>query len=183
MIHQSDGNSCVIDVSTWISRTMLDIGQVGFNYNYDFGALNEATNPLAVAYQDLFLETTYKRSSSVLIFQAVWGYLPFWMVRLVQRLLTMKLKRVHSYRKVAEKVAKDMIKLQTEQYLKEDEGGRDILSILARANLSGDPLVKISDHEVESQLKTLILAGHDTTASSICCLKNVGQKTLCIKIS
>lgn len=53
------------------------------------------------------------------------------MVKLVQRLPTKKLERVHSCRKVAEKVAKDMVKLQTEQYLKGDEGGKDILSILS----------------------------------------------------
>ncbi|GJJ15839.1 hypothetical protein Clacol_010117 [Clathrus columnatus] len=167
MISQStDGKACVIDVTTWVSRTMLNIiGQVGFNY--DFEALDDAKNPLAESYKDLFAETTYKRSNGMLIFEAFWGYLPFWMVKLIQKLPAGKLKRFHAYRKVARQVARDMIKVQTEHYLYGNEGGKDMLSILIRANLSGDPSVKISDNEIESQLTTLMLAGHDTTASSI----------------
>ncbi|GJJ15876.1 hypothetical protein Clacol_010154 [Clathrus columnatus] len=166
MIARSDGKSCVIDVPTWISRTTLAIiGQVGFNY--DFGTLDDIKNPLAEAYKDLFVNTTYKRSNGTLVFEALWGQLPFWMVKLMQRLPIGRLKRYQDYRRVASKVAKDMIKVQTELYRAGNERGRDMLSILIRANLSGDPSVKISDYEIESQLTTLMLAGHDTTGASI----------------
>lgn len=166
IIFESDGHTSTIDVAPWVSRTMLDIiGQVGFNY--DFGTLDEVANPLAAAYKDLFIETTYKRSNGMLLFEAFWGYLPFWMVKLLQKIPAGKMKRFHSYRQVARGVAQNMIRLQTEQYNNGNEGGKDMLSILIRANLSEDPSVKISNNEIESQLTTLMLAGHDTTASSV----------------
>lgn len=67
----------------------------------------------------------------MLLFEAMWGYLPFWMVKLIQKLPIGKLKRFHSYREVARQVAKDLIQTQTEQYVKGNDGGKDMLSILS----------------------------------------------------
>lgn len=77
------------------------------------------------------IETTYKRSNGMLLFEALWGYFPFWMVKLLQRIPAGKMKRFHSYREVARGVAREMIRVQTEQYNDGNEGGKDMLSILS----------------------------------------------------
>ncbi|KAI0263473.1 cytochrome P450 [Gloeopeniophorella convolvens] len=45
--------------------------------------------------------------------------------------------------------------------------GKDIMSVLLRANASEDPRSRLTDNEVIDQISTLLLAGHDTTASSL----------------
>ncbi|KAF8274825.1 cytochrome P450 [Lactarius quietus] len=45
--------------------------------------------------------------------------------------------------------------------------GRDIMSVLLRANNSEDLKSKLSDNEVIDQIGTLLLAGHDTSANTL----------------
>ncbi|KAE9410968.1 cytochrome P450 [Gymnopus androsaceus JB14] len=46
------------------------------------------------------------------------------------------------------------------------KGSKDVLSVLVRSNLAEDPKKALHEDEVLSQMATLILAGHETTASS-----------------
>ena len=119
-------------------------------------------------------DTFFKRSNAVIAFEALWGYLPLWMVTAIQLLPTKQLKRIRKYTTVAHRVAKNIVDTQTQLYSLGKEGGKDIMSILSkfykelvpscfnnsvwsallvRANLSENPETKLSEAEAISQLK------------------------------
>jgi cytochrome P450 len=52
---------------------------------------------------------------------------------------------------------------------KDSVKGKDLLSLLIRANMSHDlpPNEKLSDHDVMSQISTFVVAGHETTSTSL----------------
>ncbi|TFY76330.1 hypothetical protein EWM64_g7683 [Hericium alpestre] len=47
------------------------------------------------------------------------------------------------------------------------DDGKDIISVLLRANASENPKSKLSDSEVNDQISTLLLAGHETSSGAI----------------
>jgi len=51
--------------------------------------------------------------------------------------------------------------------LMEGKGNRDVLSLLINANMSEDPKTRLSEYEIISQMRTVLLAGHETTANSL----------------
>jgi cytochrome P450 len=52
---------------------------------------------------------------------------------------------------------------------KDSVKGKDFLSLLLRANMAHDlpPTEKLSDHDVMSQISTFVVAGHETTSTSL----------------
>ena len=77
-------------------------------------------------------DTFFKRSNAVIAFEALWGYLPLWMVTAIQLLPTKQLKRIRKYTTVAHRVAKNIVDTQTQLYSLGKEGGKDIMSILSK---------------------------------------------------
>ncbi|KAF8507406.1 cytochrome P450 [Gautieria morchelliformis] len=165
-VAQSGGLSTVIDIPSWLARTTLDaIGRAAFDH--DFAAIDEKEDELSVVYKNLFADSFFKRSDLAIAFEALWGYIPLWVVSAMQLLPTKQLRRLRRYTKVAHRVAKGIVQTQTESYSSGKEGGKDVMSILIRANLSEDPKSKLSETEVMAQLKTLMIAGQETTASTL----------------
>ncbi|KAI0253563.1 cytochrome P450 [Lactifluus subvellereus] len=66
------------------------------------------------------------------------------------------------YTKFIRKFSRGMIK---ESMIKDD--GKDIMSVLLRANASENPNGQLTEIEVIDQINTLLFAGHDTTANSL----------------
>ncbi|KAF8583570.1 cytochrome P450 [Ramaria rubella] len=167
VISQGNTGSTVLDVPSWLARTTLDaMGAAAFDY--EFGALDEADNELSNSFRNLFADSFYKRSDFTIIFEALWGYLPLGLVGVMQKLMpTKQLKRLRRYMKVARSVARNILDTQTQSHAAGKEGGKDVMSILIKANLSEDPKTKLSDDEIMAQLTTFILAGHETTASTM----------------
>jgi len=69
--------------------------------------------------------------------------------------------------KVARRVAKSIVKRQFRSNATGKDGSKDVMSILVRANLAEDPKNKLRENDILSQLTTLMLAGHETTASTV----------------
>ncbi|KAF8518880.1 cytochrome P450 [Gautieria morchelliformis] len=165
-VAQSGGLSTVIDTPSWLARTTLDaIGRAAFDH--DFGAIDEKEDELYVVYKNLFADSFFKRSDFAIAFEALWGYIPLCVVSAMRLLPTKQLRRLRTYTKVAHRVAKGIVQTQTESYSSGKECGKDVMSILIRANLSEDPKSKLSETEVMAQLKTVMIAGQETTASTL----------------
>ncbi|KAF8589221.1 cytochrome P450 [Ramaria rubella] len=167
LVSRGGGTSTVVDIPPWLARTTLDaIGAAAFDYQ--FGAIDEGSdNKLSNAYNNLFAETFLARTDTELIFQSIWGFMPQWLLALVFKAPIRPLKQWGEYMKVARDVAKQLVDRQVESHALGKEGSKDIMSILVRANLSEDPKSKLGEAEILSQLTTLFLAGHETTASTI----------------
>ncbi|KAF8576236.1 cytochrome P450 [Ramaria rubella] len=166
IVAQEDNISGVIDIPSWLARMTLDaMGSAAFDY--EFGALDEDDNELAKVYRNLLVDAFFKRSNVTLVFEALWGYLPWGIVMIIQMLPTKQLKRLRGYIKAAGRVAKNIVDIQTDRYDAGNEGGKDVMSILIRANLSEDPKTRLGVDELKAQLTTLMLAGHETTASTV----------------
>ncbi|KAF8586834.1 cytochrome P450 [Ramaria rubella] len=163
--HRGTG-STVLDIPSWLARTTLDaMGAAAFDY--DFGALDGVDSELSNVYKNLFADSFFHRSDFTIVFEALWGYLPPALVDLIQMIPTKQLQRLRKYMTVARQVAKNILEKQTQSHYVGKEGGKDVMSLLIRANLSENPKTRLGDKEIMAQLTTLMLAGHETTASSV----------------
>jgi cytochrome P450 len=115
------------------------------------------------------------------VFRALWRYIPEPILHFVRYLPSREYRRFRSYSDYVRIFAQDMIK---ESMIRGD--GKDMMSVLLRANLSEDPKSKMSEEEIVAQIScvsatryiclgfmctpehsTLLLAGHDTTANTL----------------
>ncbi|KAK7439362.1 hypothetical protein VKT23_017586 [Stygiomarasmius scandens] len=164
-------DSKVINISRWLPRVTLDvIGESAFDYK--FGALEEEDNKLASILRHLFDDSTAISKQSMFL-RAVRRMLPwdptfhnpFQPDKPV--ILTREDKRFNSWLEASKDAARDILKKKVESGNSGvEEGDKDILSVLVRSNQLSDPGKRLDDEEVLSQMATIILAGHETTAST-----------------
>ncbi|KAE8250685.1 hypothetical protein A4X13_0g4493 [Tilletia indica] len=176
--------SAVIDVLFWGSRAALDvIGDVGFKYNFD--ALNKGhADPVADA-----CNKTVAACMEVDLVQALTIILSenkgFKWLRKIPTKANRSLKhsrqvtQVEARRIVAKgkaEVQAEMAQMGTTDKSAFDEGSiaglgssKSIFNRMIRANMATDvkESERLSDHELEEQLITLILAGHETSATGL----------------
>ncbi|KAI0269015.1 cytochrome P450 [Russula aff. rugulosa BPL654] len=150
----------ILNLSEWLSRATLDIiGEAGFDF--DFGALDNSENPVTHMYETLFVDSLYHGPLDAL-FKSFWRYLPEPILDLLVYIPRREYRRFRNYLSSIREVSRGIVH---KSIVKGD--GRDIMSVLLRANNSEDPKTKLSDGEVVDQIGTLLLAGHDTSANSL----------------
>ncbi|KAG9003825.1 hypothetical protein FRB93_010841 [Tulasnella sp. JGI-2019a] len=157
-----------VDVLEGLSRATLDIiGFAGFSYN--FNALVEGeTNELARAFHDLLTPT-----NNFQIFPFLQSRFP------ILKLIPTERGRIEKKsREVLARVGHQLIQEKKAALLVEkDDGGalhsknvagRDLLSVLAKANMASDikDSEKMTDEEMMGQISTMLAAGHETTSST-----------------
>ncbi|KAH9980905.1 cytochrome P450 [Lactifluus volemus] len=153
-------NEPILNVSEWFERAALDIiGEAGFDF--DFGALDNSHNPVTRMYSSLFVDSLYHSPLDAL-FKSFWRYLPKPVLDLFVYLPRREYRRFRNYLGGIREVSRGIVR---RSMIKGD--GRDIMSVLLRANDSEDPQTRLSDSEVVDQIGTLLLAGHDTSATSL----------------
>ncbi|KAI0030594.1 cytochrome P450 [Vararia minispora EC-137] len=151
----------VFNVHRWLSRTTLDvIGETGFNF--DFGALNNHDNPLSKVYENLFIDSMLYPHRLDLVFRHLWRQLPAWLLWYLRYIPSREYTRFRQYQNFMRKFARELL-FKSEAV----SGSKDVMSILIRANGSESDVSKLREIEVLDQISTLVLAGHDTTASSL----------------
>ncbi|KAI0319080.1 cytochrome P450 [Amylostereum chailletii] len=134
----------VLNVHKWLSRTTLDvIGEAGFDF--DFGALDESENPLNKIYDNLFVDSTLYPRKSDIVFRAFWRYLPTTLVNFFRYLPSREYSRFRRFLDFIQDFAKTLVASSSAK-----GDGKDIMS-----------------REVIDQISTILLAGHDTTASTL----------------
>ncbi|KAF5367579.1 hypothetical protein D9758_003717 [Tetrapyrgos nigripes] len=168
------GSNKEINVMKWLPNLTLDvIGESAFDYN--FGALDEEDNALADTLRHLF-DDTFGVTKLSMIGRAIRHRMtydptfhnPFNPDKPI--IITKEDKRLNSWLEISKDTARDILKKKAGSDSsidsKVNEGGKDILSVLVRSNMMEDPNKRLDDEEVLSQMATIILAGHETTAST-----------------
>ncbi|KAF8259373.1 cytochrome P450 [Lactarius quietus] len=149
------------NITPWISRATLDIiGQAGFDFH--FGSLDGKETELSKMYGGLFIDSTLYPTPLNLIFKSTWRYVPELLLRYVRYLPTREYRRFRTYLDCARQFSRDIIRRNAEK-----PDGTDMMSMLLRMNESESPENRLKDEEVVDQLSSLLLAGQETTASSL----------------
>ncbi|KAI0754112.1 cytochrome P450 [Daedaleopsis nitida] len=163
-----------LDMLSWMSRTALElIGQAGLGYSFD---------PLVADDQDEFADAVkalQPTTSSVHHFRRLAPYLPDRSsVRLRRAFLSMvphagiqKLMALVDtlQRRSGEiyEAKKRALESGDEEVARQIGEGKDLMSILMRANLEADEGDKLPEEEVIAQMSTFIFAGMDTTSNAL----------------
>ncbi|GAA6058936.1 hypothetical protein JCM10212_002888 [Sporobolomyces blumeae] len=162
-----------IDIMPWLSRVTLDIiGVAGFGY--EFNSLARSSNALATAFAGMFSPRTVAKrpTPSGLLLQRAIGFL----IRALPVLHIAKWvpnERVQNVRKGFETLERESRKIiESKQGMVEKDGmesvrgSKDLIALLLRA-ASEDAKAKMSPEELRGQLTTFLLAGHETTSTSL----------------
>ncbi|KAF9019066.1 cytochrome P450 [Hymenopellis radicata] len=157
----------IVNVHVWLGRVTLDaIGESAFGVK--FGAIDDETNDLAYQLNHLFDDSVVRREKD-LIRGAMWRRLPGWFMNLIHT-STKESMRFLRFRNTSKDVARQVLATPHAQELLSDPesmNGKDILSILTRANGEEEEKHRLDEDEVLSQMATLILAGHETSATTL----------------
>ncbi|KAH8977852.1 cytochrome P450 [Lactarius akahatsu] len=148
----------VVDMIGWLSRTTLDvIGEAGFGFQ--FGSLDGLENPLRKQNENLFTGTPLRYG---FIIRTIWYYILELPSDPLRYLPTPRYRRFRRYSAFMRNFSQGIV----ERSIIEGDG-KDVMSVLLRANASEDPRRTLSDIEMVDQIATLLFAGHDTTAKSL----------------
>ncbi|RDB25147.1 hypothetical protein Hypma_007406 [Hypsizygus marmoreus] len=166
IILSTSEQSCVLDMPSWISRATLNaIGEAAFDY--DFGAMDEADNALGKAYSNLLIDTFGRITGPQIFIQNFLAYIPDGIrAPFFDHLPNKKLTHARSTAKLATNVARELVSSKS-QALLQGKGNKDIMSLLVKANASANKTAQLNEEELLAQMRTLILAGHETTANSL----------------
>ncbi|KAK0207524.1 cytochrome P450 [Armillaria fumosa] len=161
------GEGKEINMLQWANRVTLDI--IGItSFRYEFNALDDGQTELMVALTNIFGEAQMWPTKWEILFSALWRILPDWILFLLERLPSRLAVRLKLFKDVAAKVSRPIFEKQLIEVANDpDLSEKDIVTVLAMSHLADDSKEKMSDHEIDSQLATFILAGHIATAGTI----------------
>ncbi|OAX43385.1 cytochrome P450 [Rhizopogon vinicolor AM-OR11-026] len=156
---------CIINVNETLARMTLDVlGEVAFDHQFGVLDNNGVDNELVQAFNNLFVDSLLHPPSWNLLFQSTWKYLPQSILYYLKYLPYREYRRFSTYNQTAIRTGRALI---SEKAAGTDKGSKDIMSILVQSNLLTDARSQLSETEILSQIATLLVAGHDTTASTL----------------
>ncbi|KAI0743349.1 cytochrome P450 [Daedaleopsis nitida] len=169
-VQMEGSGSLRINVMEGLSKMTLDvIGLAGFNYAFEALNTDLPPNELSLAFNEIFKQPP-KFSLSSILGNALPSLGIFRDARektVDAALLTMQRigKQILAERK-AEILRESSEKAHTLE--KKDVQGRDLLTLLIKANMATDvpESQRLSDEEVIAQIPTFLVAGHETTSTS-----------------
>ncbi|RXW23194.1 hypothetical protein EST38_g2664 [Candolleomyces aberdarensis] len=158
------GDSTVLNISDWISKASLDtFGEVAFDYQ--FGGLDGHPTELAAAMPTVLLETFGFMSVSQAAVVSLLQYIPMSFIRWVLNdSPTHALDHVRNTNTVSTRIILDLI---NDRRTMGAGGKKDIMSSILKAGLNDDPSSRLTDHEIVSELRFLLLAGQETSANTL----------------
>ncbi|KIK62961.1 hypothetical protein GYMLUDRAFT_41250 [Collybiopsis luxurians FD-317 M1] len=154
----------VVNVCHWLPKTTLDIiGESAFNYK--FGSLDGKETELGNIFENLFVDSRIHLPKLQLLYRSFRRDLPTPIADFLLNFPTKEEKRFLGFLTASKKIGKPILEKGTKEKIPEEEG-KDILSILVRANQEVDEKKSMNEDEVLSQITTFLVAGHETTASA-----------------
>ncbi|KZV69777.1 cytochrome P450 [Peniophora sp. CONT] len=169
-IAENGSSRIVVDILDGLQLTTLDIiGLAGFGFN--FNALNPPDDSETRDFTDALRVLTNGKAPGLMT--VLQGILP--PLRVIP---TPRTRRIAKARAVLNRIGGKLIDdrkrlvlgdFSQEKIKRDDVQGKDILSLLVRANLATDLPEKsrLSDEDMLSQIPTLLVAGHETTSSAV----------------
>ncbi|KAL8279020.1 hypothetical protein RQP46_008689 [Phenoliferia psychrophenolica] len=165
---RTDQGEIVLDVMKWVNRLALDlIGLAGFGYNFE--ALEKKGNLLGDAFCSM-LSCAPKKPTAFDVASLELG------AKLLYHLPTLATwiphERIQALTRAFPIIDSETRKIVAAKKLEVAEegsgasGGKDLMAILLKANTKGGK-VEISDADLQGQVTTTIVAGHETTATSL----------------
>lgn len=167
LLLEQPNHTAEFNIASSISPATLDaIGEAAFDYK--FGLMNNSENELAQAYRNLLATVFASPSEAKLFVSNLFHYIPMpiqeWMYN---RMPGKAMEKARFNRTAAHKVANELLAMKAEA-LSLGKENRDVMSILVRANNSEDERTKLNHEELLSQMRTIMLAGQETTSNTLC---------------
>ncbi|KAH9889279.1 cytochrome P450 [Cubamyces lactineus] len=158
--------SIKLNVHDYIAPATLEaIGEAAFDYK--LGVLDNQTSELGEAYKNLVASIFSAPSNAKIFMQNIAHYVPMCVQNFLYDNLPGKgLDKARFNRAAAHKVANELLDNKTEALLM-GKGNRDIMSILVKANAAENEATRLSHPEIVSQMRTILLAGQETTSNTL----------------
>ncbi|OSC97587.1 cytochrome P450 [Trametes coccinea BRFM310] len=158
--------SIKLNVHEYVAPATLEaIGEAAFDYK--LGVLDNETSDLGRAYKNLVATIFSAPSNAKIFMQNIAHYVPMRIQEFLYDHLPGKgLEKARFNRSAAHKVANELLAMKTEALL-EGKGNRDIMSILVKANAAENERTRLSHAEIVSQMRTILLAGQETTSNTL----------------
>ncbi|KAI6100556.1 cytochrome P450 [Pisolithus sp. B1] len=166
IIEASDSGNVILDIPSWISRATLDaIAEAAFDLQ--LGCLQNSDNALAKSYNGMLMNVFGTPSTTQIFIQEALKYIPtsileYWAKHSSNR----RIVRIRETRAVATAIAESMVKEKAE-FLLQGKGSRDIFTLLVKANMDAEAKHKLSDEELYSQMRIILIAGQESTSHTI----------------
>ncbi|PBK83843.1 cytochrome P450 [Armillaria gallica] len=159
------GEGKEVNVHRWTTKIAIDIiGITSFRYN--FNSFDDGQTELMAALENVFCESVMWPTQWELLFMALWRILPEWVLFLLKRLPSRAAVRLKRFRDTAKKVSRPIFEKQLIEVANDpNPSEKDIVNVLAMSHLADDAKMKMSDLEIDSQLATFLVGGHDGPAS------------------
>ncbi|CAG8753189.1 2289_t:CDS:2, partial [Gigaspora margarita] len=139
-----------VSITAIIPNITLDvIGIVGFNYEFNS---TKTTTKLAQAYQTLIMRNPSQ------VYEIIEGFFPF-----IKKLPIPNFKRNNNAFKVIQNASAKLVDEKKHATVL----GKDLLSLLVKANDNLPVDEQLTHNELLSQVMTLLLAGHETTSTAL----------------
>ncbi|KAF8894815.1 cytochrome P450 [Infundibulicybe gibba] len=137
-----------IDALSGLSRTALDvIGLAGFHYDFNASAF----------------ETIFKAGTDLEIFLLLRAIVPLF--RAIPHKPNKRDREMKAAKDTMNRIGEQLIRESRQAMSDTSGGGRDLLSLLLRANTSaGSSEQRMSDLDILAQVPTFLVAGHETTS-------------------
>ncbi|OJA11405.1 hypothetical protein AZE42_12467 [Rhizopogon vesiculosus] len=166
LITNSGVESAVINIPAWLSRAALDaIGEAAFDV--PFGCIDNNESALSRAYSNMLTDIFGSPSSGQILFQEISKYIPYRILQFFgETSKSPRILRVRDIANLATSVTKQMVKDKAGM-LFQGKGSRDVFSLLVNANMDTDAKAKLTEEELLGQMRTLLIAGHETTSTTI----------------
>ncbi|KAJ7339938.1 cytochrome P450 [Mycena albidolilacea] len=157
--------STVVNAPNFFTRYFLDvIGEVAFDYR--FGAINDEHDPLSTALSSITPMLSVPGKSRIFI-MGLLEILPVSLIRFFIDYAPFKgFRNGRRVARLAKGIAKELVEEKAEALLA-GKSKRDIMSLLVKANASANERANLSETEMLAQMQTIMLAGHETTATTM----------------
>ncbi|KAF5382271.1 hypothetical protein D9757_008951 [Collybiopsis confluens] len=150
----ASGEGAVINVSNWLPKITLDvIGESAFGYK--FGALEGHETELGTIFENLFIDSLMHPRKRQLLYRAFRRDLPLPLANFLLKFPNKEERRFLGFLDASKKVGRPILERGTREKIAED-GNKDILSILVKANQEEDPSKSMS-HETTASTTTWLL--------------------------
>ncbi|KAI0629819.1 cytochrome P450 [Trametes polyzona] len=168
----ADGS--VIDVNGWMARTTLEmLGQAGLGYSFD-NFVDDSTDAYGASLKSFF-PVLARITPTALLIPELSYFLPRWLIKKVLEWTSdADVRRMVDISDTMAKRSLEIINgkkallLEGDQALAHEVGeGKDIMSLLLKANMIASDAEKHTDEELIAQMSTFILGGMDTTSNAL----------------